>query len=311
MESKYIPKIGSKNFPGDFEYLYDDKTNLAAIKIAQKDSSYKLRKLDCWGLAYVNFLNEFANANADGIQYHLEYFNEDKKAEIEALKRRISFLAINNPDMVISLLIEGNEIELYGLDTLFNRPKTEIIRDGNIERDSGDAPGRLEKDLQAFIYHDGAIKNRRLAYFGEDFTDLTKDKSLGILREFPTGVFQTEVRESTRIMPTNYIDFVSFNKWKELTLIELKVDDSSLEVISQLLDYALFFTTYKSQLLPTLRTLFKGEYPETEKPKIACYVVNNRFHPRFASLMKYYDTKGKGYGFEMKQVILGQTNELQ
>ena len=90
----------------------------------------------------------------------------------------------------------------------------------------------------------------------------------------------------------------------------MKVDDSSLEVISQLLDYALFFRTYKSQLLPFLKSHFKDDYPKVEKPRIACYVVNNRFHPRFNKLMKYYETKGKDYGFEMKQVILGQTNEI-
>jgi hypothetical protein len=32
---------------------------------------------------------------------------------------------------------------------------------------------------------------------------------------------------------------------------------------------------------------------------------------RFASLLKYYDTEENGYGFEMNQVILGQTTDLR
>ncbi len=45
------------------------------------------------------------------------------------------------------------------------------------------------------------------------------------------------------------------------------------------------------------------------KDKIMCYVVNNRFHPRFDDIFQYYSTKGKSYKFQILKVVLGATTE--
>ena len=135
---------------------------------------------------------------------------------------------------------------------------------------------------------------------------------LPILREFPTGVFEGDIREKNRLTPTEYVDIVSLNKRKELSIIELKIDDGPLEVMSQLLDYALFFSAYKDQLVPALDKLFfsgKGAPEKVDfKPhNIKCYVASNIFHARFDDIKRFYGTSGKGFPFTLVQLVLGET----
>jgi len=82
---------------------------------------------------------------------------------------------------------------------------------------------------------------------------MLKNKELGrIIREFPTGVFKDTISQNNRILPTEFIDVVTFNKHGNLAVIEIKLNDSQLEVIAQLLDYALFFRCYRDDLLPII-----------------------------------------------------------
>ena len=102
------------------------------------------------------------------------------------------------------------------------------------------------------------------------------------------------------------MDIVTLNKWGCLSVIELKLDDSQLEVVSQLLDYALFFGCYADKLFNLIGEKLKV------KPKekmIYCYVVNNYFHNRFDGVFKYYSTKQKSYNFKMFKLVLGAIEE--
>ena len=60
---------------------------------------------------------------------------------------------------------------------------------------------------------------------------------------FITGEAEEKIKVAirTQVLPTEFVDIVTLNKWGYLSVIELKLDDSQLEVVSQLLDYALFF----------------------------------------------------------------------
>jgi hypothetical protein len=88
-------------------------------------------------------------------------------------------------------------------------------------------------------------------------------------------------------------------------VIELKTDNNSpLELISQILDYALFFACYRKQLLKT--DTFKPLTANIRKDEISCYAAANYFHKRLDSILPYYHTSGK-YGFELYKIILGNT----
>ena len=106
--------------------------------------------------------------------------------------------------------------------------------------------------------------------------------------------------------PTEFVDIVTLNKWGQLSVIELKLDDSKLEVISQILDYGLYFACYHDKLLKFLSD-HSGIKPI--KDGIMCYVVNNYYHQRFDNVFKYYSTKSKSYKFKLLKVVLGDIKE--
>jgi len=198
------------------------------------------------------------------------------------------------------------------LKELLKRPPNEIVRNDYNERRDDDKPGRLEKDFQAYLFgkgkHDTIRTNERLAILGEDFRDLNRKKDpFTMEREFPTGVFDGKKSRKTRILPTDFIDVVSFNKWRELSLIELKVNDSSLPVISQSVDYALFFAAYRKQLCDVLKKKL-GRSPK--RKAFVCYIANNCFHKRFDCVAKYYSPINKKVPFRIKKVVLGCTVEV-
>jgi len=123
-----------------------------------------------------------------------------------------------------------------------------------------------------------------LAILGEDFYQL-QGKDLGVLREFPTGVFKNKVSNNTRILPAEFIDIVTLNKWKKLSIIELKVNDPSLEVVTQLIDYALFFACYIKDLKKLIEDNSSIKLQDSDE--FVCYVVNNHFHPKFNNVLKW------------------------
>ena len=143
--------------------------------------------------------------------------------------------------------------------------------------------------------------NTRLAVLGSDFFQLNK-KKFGILREFPTGSFENHISNSTRILPTEFVDIITLNKFGYLAVIELKLNDSQLEVIAQLTDYALFFRCYRDKLLPAMEDHL---HHSIKSRNIVCYVVNNHFHDRFDEVFRFYTPSHHQWEFMIKKVLLG------
>jgi len=301
----------SAGWPSDFEYSAKDGN--AEITLKKNFNKENFRRLDPWGLAFIDEIGHNPTEKIKQIVFAIDKSEDNiKKADMESFLRRISFLALNNKEIKFIVKLNGAERTLYETqDILFNRPDIETIREESSPGSDEDKPGRIEKDFQTFLFGKDSGReqrtNERLAILGEDFYNLKK-KELGIMREFATGVFKKEKSEKNRILPTEFIDIVTLNKYGEIAIIELKLNDSKLEVISQILDYALFFRCYKSQLLSILG---KGFKEKIKKDNIVCYVANNHFHPRFNGIKKYYTTDKKGYKFEMKQIILGQTETIK
>ena len=96
------------------------------------------------------------------------------------------------------------------------------------------------------------------------------------------------------------------NKNNEIAIIELKFFDnpkvSKLEVVAQLLNYVLFFYSYKKQLLPLLKEHLGCD---CEDAAIKGYIVSNGFHKRFPDVWRYYS---KGY-IPMHQVVMGHMTD--
>ncbi len=128
--------------------------------------------------------------------------------------------------MQIALLKADNNVKLYSIKELTDRPDREVVRSDFSDHGDDDTPGRLEKDFQAYLFGKGlhdpsdpdiSRTNERLAIFGEHFVRIGKTKSgrkrskYEVVREFPTGAFDREVKESTRILSTEFVDLVTLN----------------------------------------------------------------------------------------------------
>ncbi len=292
----------SKGYPSFFDSIeYKDQKIIINANVKKEN----FREIDPWALV---IFEDFKKKTGKDLQFLVIKINYSKKlqAYLEEFKQRISFIALNNKSINFEVYFNNEKISLYEQEELFKPKSNEVIHDEVKERHADDKEGRLEKDFQAFLFG-GKGKtseertNARLAILGEDFFKVKKDK-LQLIREFPTGVFNYKISESTRLQNTFFVDIVTLNRYKELSVIELKLDDPKLEVISQLLDYALFFRRYLDKLKKLLFH-FKGD-------KINCYVVNNRYHPNFSKIASYYSTKNKKYGFELIQITLGDTKKI-
>jgi len=267
---------------------------------------------DPWGFAaFDDVRNELQDLLKTPFALNLRFVmrspSNKKKPKYEALKRRLSYLAhANKGKLSVILETDCKPDSLYTMSELRKRPENEIVREDFPKRSNKDTPGRLEKDFQMYLFgkclykdKEGEIQtNERLALFGEDFIKINK----GVEREFPTGVFNEVISDNTRILPTEFIDFVTINKHDEIAIIELKFNDSPLEVIAQLLNYALFFYSYKEKLEPLLlgKLDYNGKWSD-DHPKIKAYIVSNVFHARFDKIWSYY-SKGS---IPMRQVIMG------
>lgn len=310
------PKIGTHHFSGQLDY---DLRGTTAIVTPKKAASDILRISEVWGLAYFNWLTKEKGKFVDDIEFDITCLSLNLP-EIESFKRRISYLNLNNP---FKLVIKSQTpVKLYSKNEIINRPTDEIIIQEFKQRTSDDTPGRLEKDFQAFLFGGSILNNantttqnyeliyRRLGVLGIDFYQLKKNYKL--IREFPTGVFQNTVEEKNRILPTYYIDIVAFNKYRELSIIELKLNDSKLHVISQILDYALFALCYRKQIIQSVMNHIGQQFCPVgfENKPIACYVANNYFHPKFDEISTYYAPEPKGFALKFRKVVLGETTSI-
>jgi hypothetical protein len=304
------PKTGSHHFTDEFDYDLSGQT-----AVLQSKTKINLRKIDPWALCYKEWLEKEHQIIVNKIQLVLQSNIKYSIAEFESFKRRISFLNLNNQGIDFEIIANNSIITLYTQRELLDRPTNEIINPILKDRNAEDEPGRLEKDFQAFLFGGTILGNkksttldyagiyRRLGVLGEDFYQLKS--SFKVLREYPTGVFNIQVLEKNRILPTYFVDIVAFNKRKELSVIELKLNDPKIEVISQLLDYALFFRGYKDQICRLIKDSWTPL--DFEQKPIACYVANNHFHDKFEGLMKYYITDPKTFGFKFHMITLGAT----
>jgi hypothetical protein len=294
----------SIGWPRDIIYKAIDEANAVKVIISTTNTASKgvLKRIDPWGFA---FLNEVKNITGNKLIEMKFCIHLSKEAlQYEALKRRLSYLAIAN-DLTITLEKNSSPDSLYNEKTLRKRPDSEVVRGSFKPRGDKDKAGRLEKDFQTYLYgkglHDSEKKrdrtNERLALLGPDFVRIAK-KCYKVEREFPTGVFDKKLGENNRLLPTEYVDLVSINRNGNLSIIELKFDDPKLEVISQVLNYALFFHSYRSQLTSLVDE--KLSY-STKKCKLVTYLVSNTFHKKFDIVFPYY-AKGP---LVMKQVFMG------
>ncbi len=192
---------------------YNVTGNQAMITMINGFEKKDFRRFDSWGMAFVDEAERKVQRRVTTVSFILPKENiDDCKPDFEAFRRRVSFLNINNTDKPIAFQIvrNGVSVPLDGKDSLFNRPDDETVRSlEGIEGRRDDTPGRLEKDFQTFLFGNdrGQVENtnERLAILGEEFFNLKK-KGIGLIRDFPTGVFRGSVKEENRILPTEYID---------------------------------------------------------------------------------------------------------
>ncbi len=301
-------------WPKNLTYEATDGPAVVTVKISNPGTTKEdvFKRIDPWGLA---FFDEVKQCTGKPMQLIFDIkVPSTPKAQLqyEALKRRVSYLASAN-NLHVTLLRNKLADALYSMDDLAKRPDREKIRDVINQHGDNDKPGRLEKDFQAYLYGKGLFNspdtvirrtNARLALFGDDFVRIGKFKTgnhckgYKVEREFPTGAFCDEIKEHARILPTEFIDLVTINRDGDVAVIELKFDDPKLEVIPQVLNYSLFFHSYRSQLTGLLD---KHLECSTRDANLVTYLVSNTFHPRFASVWHYY-SRGP---LKMKQVIMG------
>jgi len=278
------------------------------IRVEKTGLKSGLRMVDPWLMTVVNTLR-MESPERPITDICVWFLTEPKHADLESFCRRLSYLAINN-DWQATIIVEGQtktNCRVYpDMDSLLDRPTDEVVREECDERhDNSDTDGKIEKQLQTWLAGERRSDNERLAILGPDFICGKRHR---VIREFPTGSFRGSKSGDNRILPTYWVDFVTLNKCRELAIIELKVNDSKLDVLAQALDYALFFSCYRQQLTKQLsRDLSCPVAPTTE---IACYIASNCFHPKFPEVSEFYSPRSKKWRFVLKQCELGRITTL-
>ncbi len=287
----------------NYEVSSQEDYVLIEITDWEKDAIWK--RIDPWGFAFLNEVQKLTQKPFHMVFYVRAPKSHKDRIQYEALKRRLSYLNIAN-DLIVELKRSHQTDSLYSFEDLSNRPECEKVRTGFKIRGDKDKPGRLEKDFQTYLFGKGlyetndcniARTNERLALFGPDFVRVGK-KNRKVEREFPTGAFLGEIKEENRILPTEYVDLITINKKDEVSLIELKFNDPKLEVVSQVLNYALFFNAYKKQLALLIDDKLSCS---SSSLRLKTYLVSNVFHERFDSVFSYY-ANGP---LIIKQIIMG------
>lgn len=307
----------SGGWPQYFDYLATESEVVIRLTDLSKSRKKRLRGIDPWGFAFLDHLIENVNFKPETLRFDIA--QELKSYELESLLRRVSYLANINQSLGIELFYDNKSQPLISVDEIKNKNSSEIIRSEIGSRSADDKAGRIEKDFQTFLFGKGLDSetqtNERLAVLGLDFYKLN-NKNFWIYREYPTGAFHgdsqsNKLKDSDRILPTEFIDVVTLNKNRELAVIELKVNDPALEVISQTLNYGLFFLAYKDQILDQLNRYLDSKSQDSflkRNVPVICYVVNNHFHPRFEGILKYY--KDPKRDIRIKVITLGHVNEV-
>jgi hypothetical protein len=311
-------KRGIAGWPSDLTFKATEGADIVEVTIRDAGSATDgfWKRMDPWGFAFFHKAKEITKKPLR-LTFSVRSPNTTlAECQYEALKRRVSYLAEAN-HLQIALLKGDGADKLYSIEKLAHRPETETVRGDYPAHGVDDAPGRLEKDFQKWLDGWGlpdrsdpdiVQTNERLAIFGKDFVRISKVKSgkdqsgYKVEREFPTGVFDKEIHEGTRILSTEFVDLVTLNRYGDLAVIEIKFDDAKLEVIPQVLNYALFFHSYRTQLTPLLD---KKLACATAGRKLVTYLVSNTFHNKFESVWPYYSRPCPEPPLTIRQVIMG------
>ena len=328
-------------YPGDFEYSINFEKKSGTITLILDSEMPKRtrgksfwRRPDTWGLSILHELMQtFQDSNRPrtfALEVRVAMPGEvNERSKFEALRRRLSYLAEVNKGVTTAFnAVLGIDIHLFSngnvvdFDQIIPNAPAEheiVIRNDYNSRDDKDVPGRLEKDLQAFLFGKGLYQDeganivpdlppltaidssmphfsrcgsRRLALLGEDFFFGAKLDKVKLMREFPTGAFKEGKSRYNRLLPTWYIDFLTVNKHGELAAIETKFIEkgaAALEDVAQLLDYSLYFHYYRKELAEQLKKM--GVNWKEDRKKICGYLVSNVFHERLNHLWRFYNQK--------------------
>ncbi|MGD1155441.1 MAG: hypothetical protein ABSA41_06380 [Terriglobia bacterium] len=315
---------GKGGWPVDL--IYEAKEEADSVEVIVSDAGSAndgvWKRIDPWGFAFVYEVQKITKISKKPVRLKFSVRSPNTQADkcqYEALKRRVSYLAAANDDLQITLVNRSVD-PLYSWTDLTKKTDTHKVH-SRFKPRRENTPGHLEKDFQTWLFGKGLHQqtdrdisrtNERLALFGPDFVRIGKIKSAKsqngykVEREFPTGAFEQEVKEANRILPTEFVDLVTLNRNGELAVIEIKFDDPKLEVIPQVLNYALYFHCYRSKLTALLDEKLKCA---TAGCNLVTYLVSNIFHERFKSVWPYY-SHNQG-PLTIKQVIMGYMPALE
>jgi hypothetical protein len=309
----------SGGWPEDLIYTAQEEAGYVGVTVTVADSAkYSVwKRIDPWGMAFFDRVKGNSSKPLR-LTFSVQAPKERvDKYQYEVLKRRLSFLAEAN-HLEIALMQGSLADSLYSWETLTSGHNNERVH-GHFRRRSDNTAGHLEKDFQTWLLGRGKSRNRdpnlpetneRLALFGPDFvriksiTSAKNQDGFKVEREFPIGAFKESVKEANRILTTEFVDLVTLNRWGDLAVIEIKFDDPKLEVISQVLNYALFFCMYRSQLTALLDEKLGCK---TEGRGLVTYLVSNTFHKKFKSVWPYYSQRKDL--LNLKRVVMGNMPE--
>ena len=136
------------NFPGCMNYSIDNQH--ATIELNKGFKKKEFRRFDSWALAFIAEAENELNIKITHLTFQINKISESHRYDLESFKRRVSFLNINNEDILFEIYLNKNKVELYDKKTLFSRPDYEIIHSEIKDRSDQDKGDLLEKHSRLF-----------------------------------------------------------------------------------------------------------------------------------------------------------------
>lgn len=274
----------------------------------------KFKEFDPWALAVLAVIQKrCADCDITRLQFCINpgtKRNRQFELNLEALRRRLSFLALNNPQLHFELVVDGNSVDLYSKRELLYCPASEVIGSASTNQVT-DIGEQAEIAYQSSIVRGQLASgtHERQAILGKDFLHVN-GKDIEILRDFMIGAYAEKVSEETRILPAGSIDVVTQSRTGNLALVMLALDAADLGVVSGILDFGLYAVRYREQiaLLPEVAEMF--EAAKVRHADFFCCMASDRFHPRLESIQRFYHVGTKNYGFCLMRMTLGAMAEI-
>ena len=282
---------------------------LVRVKAASKNGSPSLRQVDPYVMLFFSQARAtHPEAPVTSITISLDM--RPRACDLECFRRRFSYLAQNHGVRAL-LFVDGSAEGLYlSRNELLGRPAHEVhdLDEMKPRGNSRDSEGRIEKHLQTWLAGEQRKSNERLAVLGATCFCGHRGVQPRVLREYPTGIFDSKRSNKSRVLPTYWVDLVTVNTAGDLAVVELKVNDKKLDVVAQILDYALFFACYRKQLAANL-TRQLGVTVKAEG-RTACYIASNVFHPHFPEVARMYAPAAKTWSFSFHQLEIGRSTRF-